>query len=297
MQTQCPHCETRFRITEIQISIADGLVRCGVCTEVFNAYEFASQQDYQPSLLNGEILPEQESVINISRTAFTDTDQHLDNSISDDNEIEVDNQSLNFVDLDTAEESSKEPFDSLNEPRNESLAYVVPESLRDAQSRSMFSTLLWSAGILFFTATLFIEYVWFNRDQFNHVPELQAWIEKLCQHIQCKSISMRDPSKIELITRNVYSHPNEKNALMVNLTMKNNADFAQPFPVMQIDFSDIRGGTVAARRFLPAEYLPIEFQQAEAKQSHMLPANTSSSITMEIQDPGKQAMTYEFNFL
>lgn len=297
MQTQCPHCETRFRITEIQISIADGLVRCGVCTEVFNAYEFASQQDYQPSLLNGEILPEQESVINISRTAFTDTDQHLDNSISDDNEIEVDNQSLNFVDLDTAEESSKEPFDSLNEPRNESLAYVVPESLRDAQSRSMFSTLLWSAGILFFTATLFIEYVWFNRDQFNHVPELQAWIEKLCQHIQCKSISMRDPSKIELITRNVYSHPNEKNALMVNLTMKNNADFAQPYPVMQIDFSDIRGGTVAARRFLPAEYLPIEFQQAEAKQSRMLPANTSSSITMEIQDPGKQAMTYEFNFL
>jgi predicted Zn finger-like uncharacterized protein len=297
MQTQCPHCETRFRITEIQISIADGLVRCGVCTEVFNAYEFASQQDYQPSLLNGEILPEQESVINISRTAFTDTDQHHDNSISDDNEIQVDNQSLNFVELDTAEESSKEPFDSLNEPRNESLAYVVPESLRDAQSRSMFSTLLWSAGILFFTATLFIEYVWFNRDQFNHVPELQAWTEKLCQHIQCKSISMRDPSKIELITRNVYSHPNEKNALMVNLTMKNNADFAQPYPVMQIDFSDIRGGTVAARRFLPAEYLPIEFQQAEAKQSRMLPANTSSSITMEIQDPGKQAMTYEFNFL
>jgi hypothetical protein len=84
---------------------------------------------------------------------------------------------------------------------------------------------------------------------------------------------------------------------MVNVTMKNNADFAQPYPVMQIEFSDVRGGTVAARRFLPAEYLSDGSQPAEAEQPRMLAPNTSSSITMEIQDPGKQAMTYEFNFL
>ena len=84
---------------------------------------------------------------------------------------------------------------------------------------------------------------------------------------------------------------------MVNVTMKNNADFAQPYPVMQIEFSDIRGGTVAARRFLPAEYLPVEAQHANTEQSRMLLPDTSSSITMEIQDPGRQAMTYEFNFL
>jgi hypothetical protein len=85
--------------------------------------------------------------------------------------------------------------------------------------------------------------------------------------------------------------------LMVNVTMKNNADFAQPYHVLQIEFSDIRGAIVAARRFLPAEYLPVEVKRADAKQSRMLLPNTSSSITMEIQDPGKQAMTYEFNFL
>jgi hypothetical protein len=142
-----------------------------------------------------------------------------------------------------------------------------------------------------------IEYVWFNRDQFSHVAELQPWIEKLCQQVECKDLAIRDPSRIELISRNVYSHPNEKNALMVNVTMQNNADFAQPYPVMQIEFSDVRGNTVAARRFFPAEYLNTESHQAKTEQSPMLAPNTSSDITLEIQDPGKQAMTYEFNFL
>lgn len=39
LQTQCPHCETRFRVTDEQLSIAGGKVRCGSCMKVFNAVE------------------------------------------------------------------------------------------------------------------------------------------------------------------------------------------------------------------------------------------------------------------
>jgi hypothetical protein len=113
---------------------------------------------------------------------------------------------------------------------------------------------------------------------------------------------MRDPSKIELISRNVYSHPNEKKALMINVTMKNNADFAQPYPVMQVDFSDVRGGTIVARRFRPTEYLaaqPLDtdHQATESWADSLFEPGTNMTFTMEIQDPGKQAMTYEFDFL
>jgi hypothetical protein len=79
--------------------------------------------------------------------------------------------------------------------------------------------------------------------------------------------------------------------------MKNNSYFAQPYPVMEIDFSDIRGDTVAARRFLPTEYLPHNDQQIDNKQLHLLQPNTNTSFSLEVQDPGAQAMTYEFNFL
>ncbi|MFV9614894.1 MAG: DUF3426 domain-containing protein, partial [Gammaproteobacteria bacterium] len=69
------------------------------------------------------------------------------------------------------------------------------------------------------------------------------------------------------------------------------------YPVIQIYFSDIRGDTVAARRFWPSEYLASKDQQDNSEHPHLLQADTSASISLEIQDPGKQAMAYEFNFL
>ena len=37
--TQCPHCQTRFRVTRTQLGMARGAVRCGACLQVFNAAE------------------------------------------------------------------------------------------------------------------------------------------------------------------------------------------------------------------------------------------------------------------
>lgn len=37
--TQCPQCETRFKITQAQLEAHHGLVRCGRCQTVFNAVE------------------------------------------------------------------------------------------------------------------------------------------------------------------------------------------------------------------------------------------------------------------
>lgn len=39
LQTQCPKCQTRFRVTEEQLGVAKGKVRCGNCMNVFNAIE------------------------------------------------------------------------------------------------------------------------------------------------------------------------------------------------------------------------------------------------------------------
>lgn len=35
--TQCPHCGTSFRVSDEQLSIANGSVRCGACLQVFSA--------------------------------------------------------------------------------------------------------------------------------------------------------------------------------------------------------------------------------------------------------------------
>jgi len=302
MQTQCPHCRTKFRVTQSQVDTAEGFVRCSVCTQVFNALEVAEQNELQRSLLSRtpvENAPDDLSTDTEIDTADTQT-------AADEDQADVRTPDKPGTDTPGFSKTSvnhnhrKDAFDFFDEDTNESLPHVVPESFKDPYASSapgLISGLLWGAGILMLTATLLIEYAWFNRDQLNRIPQLKVWTEKLCQHIECKDISLRAPDKIELISRNVYSHPNEKNALMVNVTMKNTADFAQPFPIMQVNFSDVRGGDVAARRFLPAEYLPEEIQSDDSEPLILFEPGTNLTFSMEIKDPGKQAMTYEFNFL
>ena len=313
MQTHCPHCDTRFRVTEAQINTADGFVRCGICKEVFNAFEVASQHDYQESLLDEnhpEISLEAHSLTlenNVDIAAGAEVIEADDAPATDlSNETIGRHENLpdevlsNLETTPAAEESGNDVSDFFDETVNKSLPHVVPDQFRDSHystSKSVVSSLLWSIGILFLTATLCIEYFWFNRDQYSQSAEFKSLVSKVCKQFECAVITLRDPTKMELVTRNVYSHPNEKEALIVDVTIKNNAEFAQPYPVLQIDFSDIRGGTVAARRFLPDEYLPVEGTEARSEQRRLLQPDASANVTLEIQDPGKQAMTYEFNFL
>ena len=314
MQTQCPYCDTRFRVTEAQVSIADGYVRCGVCKEIFNAYEVADKAaldaENQPSLLDDTEATHSadEQTVSIDATATDTSSTDLPaTDLAGDNVEEVDDETsktvsaaseTDFNDTAATDPSHKDAFDFFDEEANQPLEHVVPDRLRNdhvSASSSVIATMMWSIAILLMTAGLMIQYAWFNRDQFSQVPEVQALTEELCKQFKCESIKLRAPEKIELISRNVYSHPNEKDALMVNITMKNTAEFAQPYPVLQIDFSDIRGGKVAARRFKPAEYIP---ELASAGGQHAtLPADTAIDIILEISDPGTDAMTYEFNFL
>ena len=37
--TRCPKCSTAFRVTSVQLSVANGSVRCGFCLTVFKAFD------------------------------------------------------------------------------------------------------------------------------------------------------------------------------------------------------------------------------------------------------------------
>lgn len=58
--TQCPHCQTSFRVTSAQLSAAHGVVRCGACMAVFNAarYLHATEPTKLPLPSASPSLPE-----------------------------------------------------------------------------------------------------------------------------------------------------------------------------------------------------------------------------------------------
>jgi len=249
MQTKCPHCHTLFRITEAQLDMADGMVRCGFCKQVFDARAENDARENENQL-----------------EAFEDQQQDLQQ------QIEAEHESL----------SSAEPDG------------IAPDALRTDSSIRPYSTLAtvaWSLSIFALIASLAAEYIWFNQPELLQGLRFKPITEKLCELTGCEHLQMRDPSQIEMISRNVYTHPNEKDALMVSTTLVNNAPYSQPYPRVQIDFSNVRGVLIASRRFIPEEYLQIDSEQLQLLQSGI-----PTTFGLEIKDPGNEAITYEFSF-
>lgn len=167
--------------------------------------------------------------------------------------------------------------------------YRIPE-LHNANS--LWQDFAWSMAILILTASLFVEYAWFNRNELISNPQLRPLVTQLCIFTNCDVMDLRKPSEIEMTARNIYTHPNVKNALMISGTLINHAEFDQPYPNILIDFSNVRGEVIASRTFTPEDYLQIKVTSLRP-----LPPRIPIDFNMEIQDPGKHAMTYEFSFL
>jgi len=50
METSCPHCASRFRVSEDQIQLAMGQVQCGECGKIFDAWESLKYEDDNPQV-------------------------------------------------------------------------------------------------------------------------------------------------------------------------------------------------------------------------------------------------------
>jgi len=273
MQTQCPHCHTLFHLTHEQLHMAEGLVRCGVCKEVYNAL------DTSPASSDSRL-----------------TTEEYDISAAQNPPAQPDTASVEPQQTRTSE--TDDVFD-LFQPESEaekihSFNSVIPDEIRRhaTQQNSTVSSLLWSLAILFLAFTLVAEYVWFNRNKLVQLPQAKPWVKRICELTNCELAALRDPSQIKLLSRKVYTHPNQQHALMITVTIVNHASFAQPYPDMLVKFSDIRGHVVASRRFQPEQYL-----HRPRSQLPLLKPDKPVSFTMGIEDPGKNAMTYEFDFL
>lgn len=102
MVTRCPKCSTAFRITNAQLSLAKGAVRCGSCLHIFKATDYlvkAATPDTTkktiPSTAETSLLkPETKPAITFDKSkALADEEDEL---ISDDMDKETGNSSYEF---------------------------------------------------------------------------------------------------------------------------------------------------------------------------------------------------------
>lgn len=65
MKTCCPQCETVLTLNQQQIEQRNGMVRCGVCRQVFNALEHLYEEEDDYPILNEDIAPEVENLSSV----------------------------------------------------------------------------------------------------------------------------------------------------------------------------------------------------------------------------------------
>ena len=85
-------------------------------------------------------------------------------------------------------------------------------------------------------------------------------------------------------------HPTVAGALLISITFRNDARFAQPWPLLELSLANLEGQPLGLRRFTPREYLGTLPTNAE------IAPGQSASLSLEIVDPGKRAVEFHFDF-
>lgn len=161
---------------------------------------------------------------------------------------------------------------------------------RSAARGSLFGPLLWGSGILLMLAVLALQYLYYHRLTLVVNPQLRPVLEQMCQFTGCQLPPRRDLTNIELGNHLVQNHPRYANSLLITATLINHADFTQPFPIVEVVMTDLDQKVIAQRRFKPEQYLAGE------NASRGFSPDTEVPLMLEVLDPGKNAVGFEFKF-
>jgi len=148
------------------------------------------------------------------------------------------------------------------------------------------------AGIGLLILLLGIQWLYFNRTELANDTGWRPTMERFCDFLRCDLPFRVDHVRVALLERDVRKHPRADDALLVNATLVNHADHIQPFPVFVLSFSGLSGKPVAMRYFRPAEYLG----DTTAITAGMAP-ESRADVVLEIEDPGKDAISFQIDFL
>lgn len=116
-------------------------------------------------------------------------------------------------------------------------------------------------------------------------------IASLCRVVGCALPPWRQPSAFRVTARELRPHPSAPGVLLVSASFRNDAAFAQAWPVLELSLANLDGEPLGLRRFRPDEYL------GAAPESALIGPGQSASLTLEVLDPGKRAVSFEFAFL
>jgi len=240
-----------------ELSAAQGVLRCGECGSTFDAMQSLSTT-----------LPEDRKFIKKSNLPTIE-------------DKEPQAKQKNYA------RSVSDTASSAADPAQNDTSYQLKRRKKPDSNRFLLIALVSLSCLL--AAQIFYK----QKDWLADQPLTSGMTRIFCEIIpNCEVEKRRDITKIEMLNKNIYSHPNQIGSLVVSASLENQAKFDQPFPLIEISLLDAQSHIIALRRFPPKDYLGNKFQKGL-----LMVRNNPIDFKLNIADPGDDAIRFQFKFL
>jgi predicted Zn finger-like uncharacterized protein len=221
--TRCPGCKTVFRVTEPQLALRAGQVRCGHCRTVFNG---------------------REELISLEPPALSEP------------EAEPDELALGppTVTLRSARALDPPPPDEAPPPApNADYENRFAWDRKKAPSRAW--TVLGFIAIPALVVTFVLQGLFHFRDSLAaHVPSTKPMLTQLCGLVGCEIRPLRDVAALSIDASDLQADPAHRGLLVLTATIRNRAPFAIGYPHLELTLTDAQDQVVVRRALAPADY-------------------------------------------
>ncbi|MEW9573560.1 zinc-ribbon and DUF3426 domain-containing protein [Rhodanobacter sp. Si-c] len=283
MYTQCPECLSVFSLGAQALVQAHGYVMCGHCGAGFDSLATLSEQlppePFQELPANEQALvpPRIELVVYRPQPPASEP-AAVAEPTAPPAVVEEDFSQLVFTPRFAKNARKRKP------PRTE-------RKHRPRRDTAQPRRWPWVLVCTMLALVLALQLAWIGRDGLIRDSLVGGWLRSACATPGCRLPLVAAPRQLRLLASNVESHPNAAHALMISLSLRNEAAFAQPWPVVVVTLSDAQGHRLVMRRLLPSDYL-----DDHAILRRGLAPGATTALLLEVQDPGDQAVAYEFGF-
>ena len=287
---RCPSCGERFLLPDdvlAQARNSSGNVRCGACLSVFNAEanlvaaaepSFAAPLDPPPLSPSppdfADAPPAEPAAASQPAQALSDEPSAVEQAPSDGDDVPGSGTSNDNV--------------PISPPLRGARLAPTPGQRRGAKSKEGSRTGLWAVLAIVGLVLLGGQLLVLLFPAGVQTPEWRGVYVAACKVIGCSVPALRSVDAIDVVDPSVERQASPE-TLQFRARLVNNAAFAQRLPRLSLRFLGADGTTVGEQRVSPSDY-------REGSKGRLAP-NESIPVTVQVADPGANAVNYSVTLL
>ncbi|MCC8446009.1 DUF3426 domain-containing protein [Xanthomonas translucens pv. translucens] len=130
-----------------------------------------------------------------------------------------------------------------------------------------------------------------DRQRLGADARWRPWVAGVCQLLRCSLPPWREPGAFTMLSREVRPLPGRAGTLQIQATFRNDARWAQAWPLLQLSLADADGRTIGSRVLRPQDYLGRTRPEAAT-----LAPGQSAQVTFQVREPAAETAAFSFDF-